>query len=64
MHPQSVRRAGNYHRTISTYLMKVIGHGFALDACHEPRPNDEVRIEAPHRLELPPFLLVAATRHS
>jgi ubiquinone/menaquinone biosynthesis C-methylase UbiE len=63
-HPKSVRRAGNYHRTIATYLMKVIGHGFTLDACSEPRPSDAVRIEAPHRLELPPFLLVGAIRHA
>jgi ubiquinone/menaquinone biosynthesis C-methylase UbiE len=60
-HPQSVRRAGNYHRTISTYLTAVLDHGFALQSFEEPAPSDAVRAEAPHRLGLPPFLLVSAT---
>lgn len=61
-HPHSVRRAGNYHRTISTYLSAVVDHGFALRRCEEPAPSDAVRAEAPHRLGLPPFLLVSATQ--
>jgi SAM-dependent methyltransferase len=61
-HPHSVRRAGNYHRTISTYITALLSHGFAIRSCHEPPPNDEVRAEAPHRLGLPPFLLISATR--
>lgn len=48
-HPHSVRRAGNYHRTISTYLTAVLDHGFALWACDEPVPTDAVRAEAPHQ---------------
>jgi ubiquinone/menaquinone biosynthesis C-methylase UbiE len=59
-HPHSVRRAGNYHRTISTYLTAVLDHGFALRSCGEPAPSDAVRAEVPHRLGLPPFLLVSA----
>ncbi|MFB1298738.1 class I SAM-dependent methyltransferase [Mycobacterium sp. pW049] len=58
-HPQSVRRAGNYHRTISTYLTAVLDHGFTLRSCTDPAPSDAVRAEAPHRLGLPPFLLVS-----
>ncbi|AQT77999.1 hypothetical protein B1R94_00225 [Mycolicibacterium litorale] len=59
-HPHSVRRAGNYHRTISAYLTAVMDHGFALRGCGEPAPGDAVRAEVPHRLGLPPFLLVSA----
>lgn len=59
-HPHSVRRAGNYHRTISTYLTAVLNHGFVLRSCDEPAPTDAVRAEAPHRLGLPPFLLISA----
>jgi SAM-dependent methyltransferase len=62
-HPHSVRRAGNYHRTISTYLTAVLDHGFTLRSCREPAPSDAVRTEAPHRLGLPPFLLVSARLH-
>jgi hypothetical protein len=60
-HPHSVRRAGNYHRTMSTYITAVLDHGFALQSCDEPAPTEAVRAEAPHRLGLPPFLLVRAT---
>lgn len=59
-HPHSVRRAGNYHRTISTYVTAVLDHGFALQSLEEPAPSDAVRAEVPHRLGLPPFLLVSA----
>jgi ubiquinone/menaquinone biosynthesis C-methylase UbiE len=59
-HPQSVRRAGNCHRTVSTYLTAVLNHSFTLRSCREPAPNDAVRAEAPHRAGLPPFLLVSA----
>ncbi|GAY17625.1 hypothetical protein MSZK_43510 [Mycobacterium sp. shizuoka-1] len=27
IHPQSVRRAGNYHRTIATYMTALTDHG-------------------------------------
>jgi len=60
-HPHSVRRAGNYHRTISTYVTAVSGHGFVLRSLDEPAPSDEIRAEAPHRLGLPPFLVIGAT---
>ncbi|OPX12943.1 class I SAM-dependent methyltransferase [Mycobacterium sp. AT1] len=59
-HPHSVRRAGNYHRTISTYVTAALKHGFVLRSFDEPAPSDEVRAEAPHRLGLPPFLVISA----
>jgi SAM-dependent methyltransferase len=49
--------------TISTYLTAVLDHGFTLRSCGEPAPSDAVRAEAPHRLGLPPFLLVSAKMH-
>ncbi|WP_123023410.1 class I SAM-dependent methyltransferase [Mycolicibacterium stellerae] len=59
-HPQSVRRAGNYHRLLSTYLSVVIDHGFVLQLCDEPAPNNRVKTENPQRAGLPPFFLVRA----
>ena len=60
-HPHSVRRAGNVHRTISTYVTTVLSHGFVLRSLEEPAPSDEVLGAAPHRLGLPPFLVISAT---
>jgi ubiquinone/menaquinone biosynthesis C-methylase UbiE len=34
--PDGVRRAGAYHRTLSTYLNALVRHGFALEATLEP----------------------------
>jgi ubiquinone/menaquinone biosynthesis C-methylase UbiE len=58
--PQSVRRAGNYHRTISTYVGALMDHGFELEVVAEPAPDDQVRETNPHRAGLPPFLLIRA----
>jgi len=60
--PQSVRRAGNYHRTITTYVSALREHDFGLEVLAEPSPNEQVRKTSPHRAELPPFLLVRAAR--
>lgn len=57
---QSVRRAGNYHRTITTYVRTLIDHGFVLEVLAEPAPDVGVRTTNPHRVGLPPFLLVRA----
>ncbi|AQA03006.1 hypothetical protein BVC93_11795 [Mycobacterium sp. MS1601] len=59
--PESVRRAGNYHRTLSTYLNALLAHGLMPDALAEPAPTPEIRDANPHRAGLPPFLLVSAT---
>lgn len=61
-HPRSVRRAGNYHRTISSYTAALIGHGFVIEVLGEPAPNDRVIATTPHRAALPPFLLVRVAR--
>jgi ubiquinone/menaquinone biosynthesis C-methylase UbiE len=60
-HPQSVRRAGNYHRTISSYTAALIEHGFSIEVLAEPAPNDRVIATNPHRATLPPFLLMSSS---
>lgn len=59
-HPQSVRRAGNYHRTISSYTTALIDHGLLIEVLAEPAPNETVIATNPHRAALPPFLLIRA----
>lgn len=59
--PSGVRRAGNHHRTVSTYVMALIAAGFAIDTMAEPEPPQSVLAEQPHRAGLPPFLLMTAT---
>ena len=61
-HLQSVRRAGNYHRTIATYMTALTDHGLLLEVLAEPRPNEKVTAENPHRGALPPFLLIRTAR--
>ncbi|WP_392839709.1 class I SAM-dependent methyltransferase [Streptomyces sp. LN500] len=60
--PQGVRRAGNQHRMLSTYLNALGGHGFLLEATAEPSPSSRVAAEQPQRAGLPPFFLVRASR--
>ena len=36
--PAGVRRAGNHHRTLATYLNALVAHGFSIEAVDEPRP--------------------------
>lgn len=59
--PHGVRRAGNQHRMLSTYLNALGGHGFLLEATAEPIPSSPVAAEQPQRAELPPFFLVQAS---
>jgi hypothetical protein len=61
-HLQSVRRAGNYHKTIATYMTALTDHGLSVEVFAEPRPNQKVAAENPHRGALPPFLLIRAAR--
>ena len=58
--PEAARRAGNQHRTLSTYLTTLIAHGFTIDATAEPAPDTALAAARPHRAGLPPFLLVRA----
>ncbi|MFD5563390.1 class I SAM-dependent methyltransferase [Kitasatospora griseola] len=60
--PQAVRRAGNQHRTLSTYLTALLRHGFVLEAVTEPAPTIQVAVQQPQRAGLPPFLVIRAHR--
>ncbi|WP_042416885.1 class I SAM-dependent methyltransferase [Streptacidiphilus anmyonensis] len=60
--PEGVRRAGNQHRTLSTYLAALIRRGFSLETVTEPWPSDRVAAAQPRRAGLPPFLAVRARR--
>lgn len=58
--PTAVRRAGNQHRTLSTYLTALLRHGFVLEAVTEPTPTAAVAAHQPQRVGLPPFLVIRA----
>ncbi|NUP53637.1 MAG: methyltransferase domain-containing protein [Catenulispora sp.] len=60
--PGSVRRAGNHHRMISTYVGAMVGGGFEVEAVAEPAPGVRLAADQPRRAELPPFLVVRARR--
>ncbi|MQY15242.1 Ubiquinone/menaquinone biosynthesis C-methyltransferase UbiE [Streptomyces sp. RB5] len=60
--PEGARRAGNQHRTLSTYLTALIGNGFALKTIDEPAPDATVIAAQPHRAGLPPFIVLHACR--
>lgn len=58
--PEGARRAGNQHRTLSTYLTALVRHGFVLEAVTEPVPSAHVAAAQPQRAGLPPFLAIRA----
>jgi SAM-dependent methyltransferase len=53
--PKGVRRAGNYHRTLSTYLNGLVRAGFVLDAVDEPSASDLLLQQQPLYAEVPIF---------
>jgi SAM-dependent methyltransferase len=57
--PQGVRRAGNQHRKIATYVTAMIAAGFTVTGMAEPAPGAGVAAAQPQRASLPPFLLIA-----
>jgi SAM-dependent methyltransferase len=60
--PEGARRAGNQHRTLSTYVTVLVEHGFTIEGTAEPAPGARVVAEQPLRAGLPPFLLFSAVR--
>lgn len=56
--PRGVRRAGNQHRMLSTYLTALITHGFLVEVAAQPMPDARVVAEQPRRAGLPPFFVV------
>src|SRR5690606_13871190 len=60
--PHGVRRAGNRHRTLATYLNGLARAGFVLDAVEEPRPTPLLAEQQPLDAEVPIFFAARATR--
>ena len=60
--PQGVRRAGTYHRTISTYLNALVRHGLVLEEAIEPAASDDYAGLEPVYAEVPIFFAFRARR--
>lgn len=58
--PRGVRRAGNHHRMVSTYLNALAAHGFVLQRAEEPAPGDLLARQQPEYASVPIFLAVRA----
>jgi ubiquinone/menaquinone biosynthesis C-methylase UbiE len=61
--PDGVRRAGNHHRTLATYLNALIAAGFALEVVEEPRATGAFAAEQLVYTEIPMFLAFRARVH-
>jgi ubiquinone/menaquinone biosynthesis C-methylase UbiE len=59
-----VRRAGTYHRTLSTYLNALVHHGFVLEEVLEPAASGEYARLEPVYVEVPIFFSFRARRTS
>ena len=53
--PHGVRRAGNHHRTLATYLNAVTSAGFALELVEEPRASPLLGQQQPEYTAVPIF---------
>jgi SAM-dependent methyltransferase len=60
--PQGVRRAGNHHRTLSTYLNALTECGFILQRVAEPRASSLLVSQQPEYASVPLFWAVRATK--
>jgi len=60
--PNGVRRAGNHHRMLSTYLNALSGAGFTLEAAEEPLPSALLLERQPLYGEVPIFFAGRARR--
>ncbi len=58
--PNGVRRAGNHHRTLSTYLNGLVRCGFRLEAVEEPPASARLAAEQPLYTEVPIFFAARA----
>jgi SAM-dependent methyltransferase len=56
--PEGVRRAGAYHRTMSTYLNAFVRHGFFLERALEPEAGGEYARDQPVYARVPIFFAV------
>ena len=62
--PQGVRRAGNHHRMLSTYLNGLLAAGFGIDEVAEPRPERRLAEQQPEYSSVPIFWATRAVRRS
>ena len=60
--PQGFRRAGNWHRTLATYLNTLVDGGFVVTRVLEPEPSSALAASHPGRADVPMFLVVRAAR--
>ena len=60
--PAGVRRAGTYHRTLSSYLNLLLACGFALEAVEEPAASDALAGQQPVYAGVPIFFAARAVR--
>jgi ubiquinone/menaquinone biosynthesis C-methylase UbiE len=60
--PNGVRRVGNHHRTLSTYLNSLIVHGFTIERTAEPRASDLLAEQQPVYRQVPIFFAARARR--
>lgn len=57
--PEGVRRAGNFHRTISTYLNSLAAAGFTIVEVAEPTANERLATDRPLYRDIPMFFAAA-----
>lgn len=62
--PHGVRRAGNHHRTLSSYLNALIRNGFTLEQVDEPAAGPQLAREQPLYAEVPIFFAGRAKRRN
>lgn len=60
--PNGVRRAGNHHRTLTTYLNALLRAGFQLDRVSEPLPTPLLARQRPVYGEVPIFFAARVHR--
>ena len=58
------RRAGNWHRTLATYLNTLVDGGFVVTRVLEPEPSPALAASHPGRADVPMFLVVRAARQA
>ena len=60
--PPGVRRAGNHHRTLATYLNALVRADFTLEAVAEPAAGPRLTRQQPVYVEVPIFFAARARR--
>jgi SAM-dependent methyltransferase len=60
--PNGVRRAGNYHRMVSTYLNAITQSGFLVDVLDEPKASSLLAEQQPLYKEVPIFFAARALK--